>query len=324
MNLFKGLYIAALLAVPGMFSMVTASAQTYPQRPVHVIVPTPVGGGQDVIIRLMATQLSELWGQQIVVDNRTGAGVIVGTTVAAKAPADGYTLLMTATDHVLGPSLTKDLPYDPIKDFVPVAEVGVSPLVLVVNPKVNAHTVRELVDYARANPGKLAFGSAGIGSFVHLAGESFKKAANIDMLHVPYQGTAPAYIDLMAGSIQLMFPAAASALGRINSGELRALAVTTEKRISFLPDLPPVADTYPGFDAAIWYGVLAPSGTPPAIVSKINADMRKVLDSAELKKAVVALGIEIKTGSPQDFANVLKTDSEKWSKLIKELGIVLN
>ncbi len=324
MNLFKGLYIAALLAVSGMFSMVTASAQTYPQRPVHVIVPTPVGGGQDVIIRLMATQLSELWGQQIVVDNRTGAGVIVGTTVAAKAPADGYTLLMTATDHVLGPSLTKDLPYDPIKDFVPVAEVGVSPLVLVVNPKVNAHTVRELVDYARANPGKLAFGSAGIGSFVHLAGESFKKAANIDMLHVPYQGTAPAYIDLMAGSIQLMFPAAASALGRINSGELRALAVTTEKRISFLPDLPPVADTYPGFDAAIWYGVLAPAGTPPAIVSKINADMRKVLDSAELKKAVVALGIEIKTGSPQDFANVLKTDSEKWSKLIKELGIVLN
>ena len=324
MNLFKGLYIAALLAVSGMFSTVTASAQTYPQRPVHVIVPTPVGGGQDVIIRLMATQLSELWGQQIVVDNRTGAGVIVGTTVAAKAPADGYTLLMTATDHVLGPSLTKDLPYDPIKDFVPVAEVGVSPLVLVVNPKVNAHTVRELVDYARANPGKLAFGSAGIGSFVHLAGESFKKAANIDMLHVPYQGTAPAYIDLMAGSIQLMFPAAASALGRINSGELRALAVTTEKRISFLPDLPPVADTYPGFDAAIWYGVLAPAGTPPAIVSKINADMRKVLDSAELKKAVVALGIEIKTGSPQDFANVLKTDSEKWSKLIKELGIVLN
>ena len=324
MNLFKGLYIAALLAVSGMFSMVTASAQTYPQRPVHVIVPTPVGGGQDVIIRLMATQLSELWGQQIVVDNRTGAGVIVGTTVAAKAPADGYTLLMTATDHVLGPSLTKDLPYDPIRDFVPVAEVGVSPLVLVVNPKVNAHTVRELVDYARANPGKLAFGSAGIGSFVHLAGESFKKAANIDMLHVPYQGTAPAYIDLMAGSIQLMFPAAASALGRINSGELRALAVTTEKRISFLPDLPPVADTYPGFDAAIWYGVLAPAGTPPAIVSKINADMRKVLDSAELKKAVVALGIEIKTGSPQDFANVLKTDSEKWSKLIKELGIVLN
>jgi tripartite-type tricarboxylate transporter receptor subunit TctC len=291
----------------------TALAQSYPARPVHVIVPFPPGGGADALARVMGPYLTKLWNQPVIVENRPGASGHIGADFVANSPPDGYTLLMSSTA-----SLTEKN----VHQFAPVTLVSASPYVITVNTKVAAKDVRELIALAKKNPGKLTYGSSGTGAASHLSAELFKALAGIDMLHVPYKGTGQAVTDLLAGQIDVMFAPAQTVMGHVQAGKLRALAVTSAKRASTLPELPTAAESgLPGYEAVGWFGLLAPAATPREAVAKISADANKVLADAEVKQRLLAQGAEPSGNTPDQFAAYIRNDQAKWSKLIKETGI---
>ncbi len=299
------------------------AAQPYPSKPIRFVVPFPPGGPLDIMGRGIAQKLQEAWGQPVVVDNRPGAGGGIGADLVAKSPGDGYTLLMGAVStHAINPSLYAKIPYDPQKDFVAVALVAQVPNILVVNPSLPVHSVKELIDYARAKPGALSFGSGSTGSTGHLAGELFKAEARVDMVHIPYKGGAPAMQDLLAGQTQLMFDNLANALPQVKAGKLRALAVTTLKRAPAVPDLPTVAESgLPGFDLTTWFGVFVPAGTPRETVAKLNAEIVKSLESKALAERLAAMGAAPpENNTPETFAAFVRAEAAKYAQVVKSSG----
>ena len=298
-----------------------AWGQAYPSRPVRWIVPFPPGGGTDILARLIGQWLSERLGQQFVIDNRPGGGSNIGTEAAVHAPPDGYTLLLAASVHTINPSLYDKLSFDFIRDIAPVAGIMRVPNVMVVNPSVPARTVPEFIAHARANPGKINFASAGIGTSQHVAGELFRLMAGIDMVHVPYRGTAPALTDLLGGQVQVLFTSPASAIGHVRAGRLRGLAVTTAARSQALPDLPTVAEFLPGFEASLMYGLTAPRNTPPGIVDRLNTEIDAGLADSHLKTRLADLDGTVLGGSPADFGKLIADETEKWRKVIRLANI---
>ena len=322
-RLLRLLFMAlTALATVGAIPVADAQSPPYPTRPIRLVVPFPAGGTTDILARSVAQKLTEAWGQPVVVDNRPGAAGNIGAELVAKSPADGYTLLMgTVGTHAINASLYAKMPYDHVKDFVPVILVAGVPNVLVVNPAVPANSVQELIVYAKANPGKLNFASSGSGTSIHLAGELFKVSAGVQMTHIPYKGSSPALQDLIGGQVQLMFDNLPSALPQIKGGKLRALAVTSSTRAAVLPDVPTVAESgLPGFEASSWFGVLAPAGTPPAIVTRINAEVAKWLASPEARDKLLSQGANAVGGTPEDFARHIQVETAKWAKVVKESG----
>ena len=309
--------IAATTLIP-----TVARAQGYPSKPIRLVVPFPAGGSLDVVARAIGQKLTEAWGQPIVIDNRPGAGGNIGADLVAKSAPDGYTILEGAlSTHAVNVSLYAKMPYDPIKDFAPITLVAVTPNVLVLNASYPVNNVSELLAYARANPGKLSFGSGSNGSAGHLAGELFKTEAGIDMVHIPYKGGAPALQALLAGDTQLMFDNLANSAAQIKAGKLKALAVTTAKRSSLTPELPTLSETgLPGFDIYTWWGFMAPAGTPKEIVSKWNAEVTRILASAEMKAFFAQQGAEPAADTPEQFAALIKSEIAKYAKIVKQSG----
>ena len=295
--------------------------QDYPNKPIRVIIPTAAAGASDLIGRLIAHEVSQSMKVPLVIDNKPGASNTVGTALAAKEKPDGYTLLLTFREHVFAPFLYK-LPYDTEKSFTPVIHLGEVPLLLTVNPSLGIKTVPELVALAKANPGKLNYASPGSGSTVHLAGEQFKAAAGINVTHVPYKGTAPAYNDLLGGQVQYMFATAASGTPYVTSGRLVALGVASQKRLANLPQLPTISEQgLPGFESGIWYAVLAPAGTPAAIVGRLNAEFRKAVLAPEVSAKLKALGFEVDLSSPEELGAKINAELERSGKLIRDAKV---
>lgn len=309
----------AALCVP-----ITAAAQspTYPVRPVRMIVTLAAGGAVDSVARMIAARLSEQLGQQVVVDNRPGAGGSVGGEAVARANRDGHTLLMAANGTIaVSPHIIPNLPYDALRDLAPISLVVTSPLGLFVHPSLPARSVKELIALAQSRPGTINYGSSGNGSTGHLATELLKAAAKIDVVHVPYRGAAPALNDLIAGQTQMQVTAVSGAMQFINAGKLRALGVTAPKRLAVLPDLPAIAETLPGYEVVSWYGLFTTAGTPPAIIARLHQETVKVVEYPELKSRLTALGLSPETSTPEAFAAMARSESAKWGKLIKSLNI---
>ena len=296
-------------------------ADDYPSRSIRLIIPFPPGGSNDVVGRIIANQLSKQLGQQVFVDNRSGAGGVVGTDLAAKAAPDGYTLLVVSISQAVDPWLYK-LPYDPIKDFTPVGMFGTGTNVLTVNPKVPVHSVQELLAYAKEKPGVLDYASAGIGSFQHLSGELFKLMAHADIQHVPYKGGGPAMMAMIAGEDQVMFSSIVQTVPSIQSGSLRALATGGEKRSPILPDLPTISESgVPGYVATNWWGLSAPAGTPQPIVDRLHAAVAEVLKSADTEKYLADQGAAPMNMSPAEFGTFIKSEIDKWGPVVKAAGM---
>ena len=308
---------AAIGAVPA-----TAFAQAYPNKIITIVVPFSAGGTTDILARVIAQGLSAELGQSVVVDNRAGAGGNIGGQLAARAPADGYTLFMgTVGTHAINAALYKKMPFDPIKDFAPLTRVANVPNLLVANPAQPYKTVQELIAYAKANPGKVNFGSSGSGSSIHLSGELFKSMAKVDMQHVPYKGSAPAVTDLLGNQIGIMFDNMPSAIQHVRSGKLRPIAVTTAKRSPELPDVPTIAEAgVPGYEATSWFGMFAPAGTPAPIITQLNKALVKVLAQPETRKKINEQGAETAGETPEQFAAFIQQESVKWGKVVKESG----
>jgi tripartite-type tricarboxylate transporter receptor subunit TctC len=315
-------FVVAAIAA---FLSFSAAAQSYPSKPIRLIVPFAAGGGNDNVARLVGKRLADGLGQPVLVDNRPGAGGVVGAELAAKSAPDGYTLFLGGVgSHAINPNLHEKLPYDPIKDFAPVALLAQAPLVLVVHPSVPANSVAELTAYARAHPGKLNFASNGNGSSSQLAAVMFDSMAGVEMVHVPYKGLSPALADLLSGQVQLMFSSVVAILPHIKAGKLRGLAVTGAKRLASLPELPTIAESgLPGYEASSWYGILAPAGTPREIVMKLNAGLAKALEQPEVRNSLLAEGAEPVGGSPEAFAAHIRAEKERLGKLIRDAKIRL-
>jgi tripartite-type tricarboxylate transporter receptor subunit TctC len=317
-----GVAAGVVIAAAALLAPHAASAQAYPTKPVRMVVPFPPGGSLDIAGRLIAQKLTEAWGQSVVVENKPGAGGNIGADLVAKSPADGYTILMGAlSTHAVNPNLYKTMPYDAAKDFAPITLIAVTPNVLVVNASSPVNNVKEFIAYAKANPGKLAFGSGSNGSAGHLAGELFKVETGTDAVHIPFKGGAPATQALLAGDTQFMFDNLANAMAQVKAGKLKALAVTTAKRSPLAPDLPTMAEAgLPGFDISTWYGFFAPAGTPPAIVAKWNADVTKILNSPDVRAKFVADGAEPSPNTPEQFAQMIAAELAKYAKIVKASG----
>ncbi|WP_249359704.1 tripartite tricarboxylate transporter substrate binding protein [Cupriavidus sp. 2SB] len=298
-----------------------ASAQEFPQHPLRLVLPYPAGGPTDLLARVVAVKMSESLGQSVVVDNKPGASGMIGAEAVARATPDGYTILANASLHVINPSIYSRMRYDAFKDFVPITQLADVPLVLVVNNNSPVRTVQDLIAYARRQGNSLNFGSAGNASAQQLAGESFKLAAKVSMQHVPYKGSAPALTDLMGGQIQLMFDSMPSAMPFIKSGKLRAVAVTTARRASALPDVPTVAESgLPGFEISTWYGLWAPRGTPPAVVEKLAAHAAAALKRPDVRQQYADMGAEPIGSSPADFARYNVSEGKKWAEIVRQSG----
>ena len=310
---------AGSVALPASSRM--ALAQSYPARPVRLIVTIPAGGSPDIIGRLMAQWLSERLGQAFVVDNRPGAASNIGTEIAAKAAPDGYTLLLALSSNAINASLYRHLNYDFIRDTVPIAKIGTIPLIMEVNPAVPAKSVSDFIAYAKANPGKINMAAPGVGSPLYVAAELFKMMAGVDLVDVNYQGEAPAMPDLISGQTQVMFGVMPSSLGYLQSGKLRALAVTSAKRQDVLPGIPTMSEFLPGYEAYGWYGIVAPKGTPAEIVGKLNTEINAALADPAMKKRLGDLGCAVAGGSPADFERFIAAETEKWAKVVKFAGI---
>jgi tripartite-type tricarboxylate transporter receptor subunit TctC len=320
-KIMRGMHRWALGALFACIATV-ASAQGYPNRTIRLVVPFPAGGTTDILAREVAQKLTEVLGQAVVVDNRPGAAGNIGSDLVAKSAPDGYTLLMgTVGTHAINPSLYSKMPYDHVKDFAPVVLVAGVPNVLVVNPALPVNSVSDLIKLAKDKPGQINFASSGSGTSIHLSGELFKTMAGIDMTHVPYKGSSPALTDLIGGQVQIMFDNLPSALPQIKGGRLRAIAVTSLKRAPVLPDIPTINESgLPGFEASSWFGVLAPAGTPAAIVARINTEVNKWLQSADAREKLLGQGAEAAGGSPEGFATHIRAESEKWAKVVKASG----
>jgi len=299
-----------------------AAAQAYPTKPITMIVPFSAGGTTDILARIVGQALSTELGQSVVIDNRAGAGGNIGGQLAARAPADGYTLFMgTVGTHAINEALYKKMPFNPIKDFAPLSRVANVPNLLVAHPSQPFKTVPELIAYAKANPGKVNFGSSGSGSSIHLSGELFKSMAKVDMVHIPYKGSAPAVNDLLGNQIAIMFDNMPSAIQHVRAGKLRPIAVTTAKRSPELPDVPTIAESgVPGYEATSWFGLFAVAGTPAPIVTQLNKALVKVLNNPDVKAKIVAQGGEVVAETPEQFAGFIKAETAKWGKVVKESG----
>jgi tripartite-type tricarboxylate transporter receptor subunit TctC len=303
-----------------------AWAQTYPERPIKLVVPFPPAGTTDLLARTLAQKLNEALGKSVIVENRPGAGGNIGASVVASAPPDGYTLLLaTVSTHGINPSLYPNMPYDAVKDFAPVAFIARVSNVLLVNPKLPANTAKELIALAKAQPGKLMFASSGNGTSLHLSGELFATMAQLKITHVPYKGSAQALGDVLSGQVPFMFDNLPSALPHIKAGKLRALAVTMTKRIPQLPDVPTMAESaLPGFEAVSWFGILAPAKTSTAVVSKLNAEINKIISDAAMRQRLVEQGTEPAVMSPEQFAQHIKDEIAKWGKVVKASGATVD
>lgn len=315
----SALVLGAVLWISG------AAAQSYPTKPVRMIIPFSPGGATDVPGRILAQKLTELLGQQVVVDNRPGAGSIIGTEIVAQAQPDGYTLLMTATPYVISVNLHKKLPFDPVKDFVPVSQFGSGPNVLVVHPSLPAKSVQELIALARSQPGKIDYASSGNGSAQHLFGALFLSMANISMTHIPYKGSGPATADLLGGQVKVGFPGIAIAIPHHKAGRLRALGVTTAKRSPQMPDVPSLAEAgVPGYDATLWLGIAAPRGTPRAVVARLNKEIANALQLPDVREAFVRSGTDPVASTPEAFGAFVQAEVVKWGKVIRDIGLKVN
>ena len=319
----KSQWVVAVLGIAfaGMFAFTAAHAQ-YPNKPIRLVVPYPPGGPTDFVGRAVAAKLTELLAQQIVVDNRPGAGTVIGSEIIARAAPDGYNLLFgTGGGTFLAPLILPKVPYDPQKDFAPVAMLVMSPQVLVVHPSVGANSVKELIAIAKARPGQLNFSSVGAGTSPHLGGELFKSLAGVDIVHVPYKGTAPGMTDLIAGRVQLAFSSIPTVLTHVQAGRLKMLGTGGAKPSPALPDIAPIADTLPGFELVTWYAVFAPAGTPAAIVNRLNSEIAKVLQDAEIQKRFGAQGLEPVVMTPQELRRYTQSEDSRWTRLIKAANI---
>jgi len=303
-----------------------AAAQNYPTKPITIVVPFAAGGTTDILARLVGQYLSTELGQPVVVENKAGAGGNIGAAFAAKAAADGHTLFMgTVGTHAINAALYKKLPYDPIKDFAPLTRVAMVPNLLVAHPSQPFKTVQEMIAYAKANPGKINFGSPGNGASPHLSGELFKSMTKVDMVHVPYKGSAPAVSDLLGGQISIMFDNLPSVIPHVRGGKLRAIAISTAKRSADLPDVPTIAEAgVPGYEATSWFGLFAPAATPAPVLAKISTALGKVLANAEVKKKIDDQGGEPANETPAQFADFIQKESLKWGKVVKESGASLD
>ena len=303
----------------------SALAQPYPARPVKLIVPFPPGGNTDIVGRLIAQKLGDGFGQQVYVENRGGAGGTIGAEAAAKSPNDGYTLFFSTTGTLASaPSMQPGLRYDPIKDFAPISTLANAPVVVIIAAPLPPKTLAELVQLAKSQPGALKFGSAGTGHFVHVAGEMFKVAAGVDLLHVPYKGVAQALTDLLGGRIDLMFDAFAQYEPHLQSGKLRALAVANPTRLARLPDVPTTAEAgLPDYQLAAWFGLAAPAGVPREVVDRVNAETRKALAAADVRETLAKLGLEPGGSTPQEYAAVIADELGKWRRAVQAAGIKL-
>ena len=304
-----------------LFFSAAALAQPYPSKPVRIIVNFPAGGVADVYARIIGAKVQDAWGQPVVIENRTGAGGNIGAEAVAKSPPDGYTLNMSAIGpHAVNVSLFSKLPYDPVKDFTAVALVLEAEGLLVVHPSVPANSVAEFITYARANPGKLTFASAGTGTASHLAGELFKTMAKVDMTHVPYKGNVPAITDLLAGQTSLLFATMPTVLPHAKTGKLRALATIGAERSRAAAELPTVAETLPGFEVNNWIGLFAPAGTPAPIVQRWNAEVLRIMQLAEIQARLPVEGARFAPNSPEQFAQFVKSEIAKWASVVKASG----
>jgi tripartite-type tricarboxylate transporter receptor subunit TctC len=320
MSIRKSLLIA-VAALAAAFTSV--QAQDFPTRPITLVIPFAPGGSTTIVGRGVAEKMSTLLGEKIIVDNRPGAGGTVGTRAVAKSEPDGYTLVLGYTGTLaIGPSLYKNVGYDPRKDFAPIGMIGNAPNSLVVNPSFPAKTLAELIAYAKANPGTVNFGSAGAGTASHITGEYFARAAGITLVHIPYKGTGPALTDLLGGHIPMAFAPIPASHTNVTAGKLRALAVTSTQRSGLLPDVPTIAESgLPGFDASLYYGLAAPAGTPRPIIDKLNKALRDALASDEVKRQLGNDGTDITPGSPEDYAALIDKDEKKWAQLVKASGV---
>lgn len=316
----KHLIWTALLAL-GALTAQFAQAQPYPNKPVKIIAPFAPGGGTDFIARLIAQKLTEKLGTQVLVENKPGAGGNLGAEQAVKSPADGYTLLLVAGSYTVNPSLYK-LTFDPVNDITPIIQLSQGPFIVAVHPSVQAKTLKELIDLARQQPDKLSYASAGSGSITHLASAMFVDMAKVKIVHIPYKGTGPALNDTMAGNTQLLFGSPASTIPHVKSGRLRALAVTTNKRIGAAPDVPTVAEAgLPGYEVVLWHGLVGPKGLPKAVVDRINAEANQILKVPEMDKLLATDGVAPAGGTPEQFAATIKADIERWRKVVQQAGV---
>ena len=318
MIFLKQLVVAVSLAGVG----TVAAAQSWPVKPIRWISPFAPGGGADITSRIIAQKLGPALNQQVLVDNRGGAGGNIGVDLAAKSPPDGYTLVLgTIGPIAINVSLYKKLPFDPVKDLLPITQAANALNVLVVHPSLPAKTVKEVITIAKARPGELSFGSSGPGATDHLAGELFKTLTGVNMVHVPYKGGAPAMLDLMAGQVQTVFSTVSTAIGAIKGGKVRAIAMTGDKRFELMPELPTIAEAgVPGFEVRNWYGVFVPAGTSREIVMRLNGELTKILQMPDVKAKLLESGIEALHGSPEQFAAYIQSETKRWAKVVKDSG----
>jgi tripartite-type tricarboxylate transporter receptor subunit TctC len=323
MRIWKTRLCIALVAFGVCCGISDAQAQSYPNHTITLVIPFAPGGSTSIVGRVIADKMSQLLGESIVVDNRPGAGGTVGTKAVAKSDPDGYTLLLGYTGTLaIGPSLYKNVGYDPRKDFAPIGMIGNAPSALAVHPSFPAKSVSELIAYAKANPGKVNFGSAGVGSVNHITGEYFARAAGITLVHIPYKGTGPALTDLLGGHIPMALAPIPAIHANVSAGLLRALAVTGKTRSSLLPNVPTISETgLTGFEASLYYGLVAPAGTPRPVIDKLNRELQAALASDEVKKQLGLDGTEITPGTPEDYADFIDKDEKKWSELVKASGV---
>ena len=318
---FHSIALATALLAP-LPTQAQSAAGAYPVKPVRVVVSYAPGGATDIVARMVAQKLTESTGRSFFIDNVTGAGGVIGDSAVARAAPDGYTLLGTSSTFAINPAVVAKLPFDPVKGFAPVALVARAPFMLVVHPSVPARSVKELVALAKANPGKLDFASAGQGTAVHLAVELFNSMAGVKMMHIPYKGSGPALIDLLAGQVQLTFSNVLSSRGYVQSGRLRALAVSSAKRSAVLPQLPTVSESgVPGYETASWYGYLAPAGPPQPIVQRLNAEINNSVKAADMSERLANDGAEPVNGTPDDFGQYLAKEIARWRKVVNDAGI---
>ena len=300
----------------------TVAAQTFPSKPITIVVPASPGGAIDLAARLIGQKLGESWGQPVTIENKAGATGIIGTDFVARAAPDGHTLALVASSHAINPSMVKKLPFDTLKSFEPVAQTHVVPLMLVVSNGVPAKTVKELVDYGKAHPGKLSFASSGNGGAPHFSGELFKSMAGVDATHIPYKGSTLAHPDLISGRVSLMFDTVAAIKVQAKAGTVRPLAVTTARRIPSEPGLPTMAEAgLPGYETSTWGGLLAPAGTPKAVVAKLNTEVNRILALPDVSQKLQDAGIEPAQGKPEQFAEFIEKEMRKWAKVAKDAGI---
>ena len=318
-------HIVAVCACFACLPATIAGAQEYPSKPIRLIIPYPPGGGADILGRVVAQKLSGVLGQQVLPDNRGGANGIIGTELAARAPGDGYTLLFPSSPHTVNVSMLPTLPYDTVKDFAPVSLVATTPYILVVHPSMPVRSVKELIAFAKARPGKIDYASGGTGGSPHLAMELFKSVTGTDFVHVAYKGVGPALVDVLAGQVQVFFANAAPAMPHIQAGRLRALGTSGAKRSAAAPGIPTVAEAgLPGYEASAWFGVIAPARTPRAIVERLNGEIVKLMRMPDVEERLTSMAADVRVSTPQEYARIIDADVERWGSLVRRLGLKPN